>query len=307
VPDALAAYNEGACWHRADGDLLLVGNGWFTAAVDRKSGLLREVRNQISGQKYRIAHDQTTAVVTVNQSAAREWSTDGNTEHRFDVSYGRPRDDSDDFQLRLSERLEDLTVTIVYTLRPNWFWIERQLELDANGQPFKLDRIVYGRVGVPETTSRVLELGKFDRPRLQSRGAGGVFCGVGFWFYSVDPDGLYFNGEDERPRHDFTSEPWYVGMFQSEADEPWPGWLWYKTFLEWRKAEHDREPSWCYWNAGWGQWGLDINNPAAPPYIDLAARLGVRNICFGSGGSGQGINEYIHLAESDAVTKQNID
>jgi hypothetical protein len=306
VPDALAVRRGSACWQRVDGELLVIGNDWFSAAVDRRSGLLREIEDRTSGNKYNIDDDQTGVVLRIGESAPREWSADGRGKHRFEVSFGPGPDDSNDFQLRFTERLEGLIVTIVYSLRPDQFWLQRRLKIDTGAQPFQIDRTKYGRLNVSGTKSRVLELGRFDRPRLQARNEGGVFGGVGFWYYSVDSDGLYFNGEDTRSLTHFTSEPWYVGVFQSEPGEPWAGWLWYKTFLEWRKAEHDRQPNWCYWNAGWGQWGLDINDRSAPPYVDLAARLGVRSICFGSGSGGLGIDQYIHLAESDAVTKQNM-
>jgi hypothetical protein len=306
VPDALAAPPGKECWQRSDGDLLLVGNDLIIAAIDRKSGVLREIQNRTKGSKYPIVGDQMGIVLRVNGAAPREWLADGNTEHQFDVSFGPQQADPQEHQLRLTEQLEKLSTTIVYTLRPDRFWIERRLEIDADGQPLEIDRTVYGSLKIPDATSRELEIGRFDRPRIESQGEGGVFGGVGFWHYQVDANGLYFNGEDTRSLPRFTSEPWYVGVFETEPGEPWAGWLWYKTFLERRKAEHDRQPSWCYWNAGWGQWGIDIYHPAARPYIDLAARLGVRSICFGSGSQGPDIDEYIELAKSDSTTRQNL-
>src|SRR5688572_17400946 len=85
VPDALAARPGKECWQRSDGELLLVGNELISAAIDRKSGLLREIHNRANGSKYPIESDQTGVVLRVNGAAPREWLADGHTEHQFDI------------------------------------------------------------------------------------------------------------------------------------------------------------------------------------------------------------------------------
>ena len=121
---------------------------------------------------------------------------------------------------------------------------------------------------------------------------------MGWWFYQVAEDGSYENtdmGQDLSSP--FTSAPWYVGVFQNEAGEPFPGWLWYRHFLDRRKKNQDCRKSFSYWNAGWGQWGIDIDDPSAAPYIRLASELGIEGIAFGSGLRGKGLRAYAQLAQ----------
>jgi hypothetical protein len=168
-------------------------------------------------------------------------------------------------------------------------------------------RLVYGRGEVRQATIRTLELGRFDRPRLISAGNGGIFAGVGWWFYSVGDDGVYqSNDMDFDAAETFLSEPWYVGVFATEPDEPYPGWHCYRAFLEQRKREHDKQRSWSMWNAGWGQWGIDVDDPAGPDYIALAGRLGLKHFGFGSGLFGKGPAESVRLARETESGRRNL-
>src|SRR5690606_1696167 len=140
-----------------------------------------------------------------------------------------------------------VSVTIAYELEADNFWVDRRLLVDGGKAIY--DHLSYGKAAVPGGGIKSLELGKFDAPRLVSTGKGGIFAGVGWWFYDVE-NGLYQNNamnfETEDP---FTSEPWYLGVFQPEEGEPYPGWFWYRTFLVERKLEHDQQRTYAIWNA----------------------------------------------------------
>jgi hypothetical protein len=136
---------------------------------------------------------------------------------------------------------------------------------------------------------------------------GGVFAGVAWWFYTVDDDGVYQNKDMAYTAPGrFESEPWYVGVFDKEAGEPFPGWLWYKSFLELRKLAHDKQRSWSYWNGGWGQYGIEVDQPRAETFIELAHKIGIRGFVFGSGNSGKGATGYVELARTDTTAKMNL-
>lgn len=95
----------------------------------------------------------------------------------------------------------------------------------------------------------------------------------------MDTNGLYQNASmDYLCSGRFESQPWYIGVFAAEEGEPYQGWLWCKNFLELRKLIHDKQSTWCHWNAGWGQWGIDIDDPSGAPYIEVAHKLGVRGL-----------------------------
>jgi hypothetical protein len=60
------------------------------------------------------------------------------------------------------------------------------------------------------------------------------------------------------------------------------------------------------WNAGWGQWGIDIDDPSAAEYLELMSRLGIDGVIFGSGGFGRGIAEYTDLVAGDERAQANL-
>jgi len=208
----------------------------------------------------------------------------------------------------LEVKAKGLIITITYLIQRYQFWVERRIAVQSGQRQIEFNHLVYGRLNVPDGSIRLLKLGKFDRPRIVSVDDSGIFGGVGWWFYSVDSNGVYYNDDMAYTVQDcFESEPWYLGVSSAEAGEPFCGWLWYKNFLRMRKVAYDKQPSWCYWNAGWGQWGIDINDASAQPYIELAHRLGIRGIAFGSGGQGLGISKYIELASTNKVVKGNLE
>ena len=305
VPPKLSRLLDQGCKVRQQGAVIALENDYLTVEISGKSGVIKSVINKTAGQKYSLTDDQVGFDVTIGDSdEIFKWIARQDKEHSFDVKLNQTPEVSN---VALTTKAKGLIITITYLIQRNQFWLERQIAVESGPRQIEFDRLVYGKLDVAGGSLRILELGKFDRPLLVSVDDGGVFGGVGWWFYSVDSNGVYHNSDMAYTvRRRFESEPWYLGVFGAEADEPFPGWLWYKNFLRMRKIDYDKQLSWCYWNAGWGQWGIDINDASAQPYIELAHRLGVRGIAFGSGGAGLGISKYIELASTNTVVKENL-
>jgi hypothetical protein len=70
-----------------------------------------------------------------------------------------------------------------------------------------------------------------------------------------------------------------------------------------RKREIDRQPSWSYWNLGWGQWGVEMDDPVADRCVELATHMGVGGMVFGSGAAGAGV-DAVHRLASQGVRAQ---
>jgi hypothetical protein len=210
--------------------------------------------------------------------------------------------------VRLEEEIAGNKAAVVYRLRQDWFWVERHLEFESKaGDQAVLDGVVYGKLAMADGKEQVLSLGKFDRPRLLTVNKGGVFAGLGWWFYTVDKDGVYRNDNAAYPLSGrYVSEPWYAGVYATEAGEPFPGWLWYKTYLHVKKEQTDKQPWWAEWNGGWGQWGLNIEDAATKPYIELAQKLGLKTLLVGGGLGGYGTPRYVELAKTSEPAKANI-
>lgn len=302
VPGQLQALAEERVSVELQGDTIRLGNGYLSVAVSAVAGTVTSVTNRLTEETFSISGDQAGVSVRAD-GRAREWMVRGGTVRHF---VAQVEASPEVCRVILSEKAEGFTFSVAYRLQRNHFWIERRVCVEHDGE-YELDRIAYGKLHVEGADERVLELGKFDQPRLVTCGNGGLFAGVAWWFYSVDERGVYQNSDmGFAAQGRFESEPWYLGVLRAEHGEPYTGWLWYRSFLEQRKAEYDKQASWCYWNGGWGQWGIDVDDASAPRYLELAHRLGIRSFAFGGGLVGKGIPAYVGLIQESEVAKENI-
>jgi hypothetical protein len=279
-------------------------NGYLVAEISSTEGVLAAITNKLTGRRYTLVDDQVG--VTMKDEAGMEftWLARPSGVRHFSAAVDRRAEAA---TLTLTDIVGEMHIAICYTLRQDQFWIQRRIVVTSSKPQTRFDRLIYGKLAVPKVQPHILKLGKFDKPRLLSKENGGVFAGVAWWFYDVTEDGLYQNADMKyTTAGSFESEPWYVGVFQTEPGEPYPGWLWYKTFLQMRKDEYDKQKSWSYWNAGWGQWGIEVNDPAAPSYIELMHEMGVRGVCFGSGETGIGLDKSVELARTDANVRNSL-
>ena len=282
----------------------MLENDYLSLGISPRSGMIDAVGNKLTGGSYCLEEDQMGFVATDSEGKEVGWFADGSTDMRFGIGLDCT---SEAATVSLKTDVKGIAVAITYTLRHDRFWVERRMAVDAGGLEIEFDRMVYGKLACVDGETRVLGLGTFDRPRLISVGEGGVFGGVAWWFCSSTDGGVYHHEDMAyRSSRRFECEPWYVGVFQDEPDEPFPGWLWYRTYLEIRQATEDKERSWCWWNAGWGHWGIGIEDPSLLPYIDLAHRLGLRSILVGGGLRGHGTDRSIELARTDEHARKNI-
>ena len=293
-----------ACFARQHDGGIILGNAFLEVQVSPASGVVTAVTNRLTGRPCTLEGDQLGFVARSGTDRELEWLARQDRPHQFTVAVSALPSAS---SVVLEETRDQVTVAITYKIRRDQFWIEREMAVNGPQRGIEFDRVAYGKLAIPGGQVKVLEPGKFDRPRLVSLDRGGLFAGVGGWFYSVDSDGVYGNTKMAyvAPGR-LDSEPWYLGVFEDEEAEPYPGWLWYKTFLYLRKIAHDKQSSSCEWNAGWGQWGIDIDNPAATPYIELARKLGVHVIAFGDDAMGKGMPAYAELALTSPVVKTNL-
>lgn len=294
----------GNCFARQTAGALQLGNDFLEVGISPATGVLTLVSDKLNARQYALAGDQTGFLLWPETERKLEWRASADSAHAFQTTLA---DRPEASHAALVDTADDFTVTITYSIRKDQFWVQRRIAVESQRTPLRFERLVYGKLETPGGRVNVLELGKFDRPRLVSLDRGGLFAGVGWWFYTVDSDSVYQNTGMAYSTHErFESEPWYLGVFAAEDGEPYPGWLWYKTFLELRKTAHDRQSSWCYWNAGWGQWGIDFDDPSAPAYIELAHQLGARGIAFGSGIAGRGLPAYTRAARDSETAKRNL-
>lgn len=305
VPDRLSALLGQGCRVKQKDSLLLLENDYLGVEISRRSGLITAVVNKVVDRRYPIIGDEAGFQVRPPGGSLYEWQTTAATSYEWEVTVAQTPELA---HAALRVKTDAGEVELLYRIRRDQFWIERSYSVLKETQPTEFERIVYGNLDIPEAQVRILELGKFDRPRLVLVGEqGGVFAGVGWWFYQVDETGTYLNEQmSYRCDSRFESEPYYLGVFAAEQGEPYPGWLWYRTYLQQRKMADDRQPAWSYWNAGWGQWGIDIDDTSAPEYLELIHRLGIRGIAFGSGGGGKGLPAYVRLALTQDTARNNL-
>ncbi len=313
-PPLLAARKPYKCTARSTKDKIFLANGCLEAQVSAETGVITRLKNKLTGQTFEIQGDQVGFALMEEKGElegkqgpdrkATAWYARAGEKQVFQVSVVS---DASGATAELRHRTGGLDIGLVYQLRDSDFWIERQLTLESATE-LNLDSLDYGRALVPDSNPRELELGKFDRPALLAVGKEGVFTGVGWWFYTVTRDRIYRNSEMQyRSGSKFESEPWYLGVFVAEEGEPYAGWLWYKQFLQQRKLAADSLPFSACWNAGFGQWGIDIDSPAVVDFVPLVAGLGIRQIGFGGGLRHPAIAEYVALIRSSPLARSNLE
>jgi len=304
VPDDAVARRRQPCRVRRDNGEIVLSNGFLAAHVGASDGVVRAVVNKLTGQTHVLVGD----VVGFAAAAAGrkiEWSAGRGESAVLTVEI---EESPAAVSARFSTEVGGLGVAIVYRLERRRFWLERHLEVrpPAPGEEVTYDRLLYGKLDSPGSARRVLELGRFDRPALAGFEGGGLFAGVGWWFYSLDAAGVYRNDEmNFATPEPFAGEPWHLGVFRREAGEPWDGWLWYRHFLQLRKDTHDKHTHYSHWNLGWGHWSLELDDDA-DACLDLAGRIGIRGVLFGGGMAGKGVREYIRLAKDSPAARKNI-
>ncbi|WP_428939076.1 hypothetical protein [Fontivita pretiosa] len=290
---------------RRDRDQLQLSNAFLTVEISESKGTVLAIVNHLTSRRYVLSGDVIGATI-ITGAGKLEW-----TDRRLtSVADAQPHGDQRLARIVLEQQLQQgLSIRVTYTLHADEHWLQRQISIDSGDAKPVIDRLIYGSAEIDGGRPRVLELGRFDRPRIISvADDGGTFAGVGHWFYQVRDDGTFQN-QQMGWKHNggvFDAEPFYLGVFASEPGEPYPGWMWYRGFLERRKASAARHATWFSWNAGWGQWGVDIDDPVVPAYLKRMAELGIDGVIFGSGGLGKGIDGFIKLAKTDATTQANL-
>ena len=285
---------------------IVLSNGFLSLRICRNRGIALSIENRLSGQSYDFVDDQVGVRAIDGSDGTCGWmgSNEPSEAPKLIVSQ-----DNSTARVSLTSEYGDMQFSIVYQLGKDRFWVERRLQVECNRDDAQVAEIIYGRLSVAGASTRALQLGQFDRPLLLSVPGkkGGLFGGVLWWFYSVDDFGIYRNTDMDYPvNHRYESEPWYIGVFCDEEGDPFPGWLWYKCFLQKCKDEHDSRKSYSCWNAGWGQWGIEPDDLSALDYVALMQRLGVQGVVFGGGASGKGAEAYVQLAASCPATRKTL-
>jgi hypothetical protein len=301
MPPAFSGSARHGCGVVTNETSLVLHNGFMAVEISRKSALISSIENKLTGERLPIERDQAGFTFAAPDGLRVEWLAGRSSGHRFSM-YIKSNPEECVALLSTDPGSGATKVTFVYSLKQGQFWVERRLSV--TGGDMRFDRLVYGGAEVPGGSVKELKLGKFDTPRLISSGAGGVFAGVGWWFYEVR-DGLYQNtGMDYQAAGRFEAEPWYLGVFKPEPGEPYPGWFWYKTFLSERKLAYDKQRSYALWNARSGYSFLPISNPDLLNFVGTAEKVGLDGITTGEV---RGLVKGTHLAATNRTARRIID
>lgn len=302
VPDALSRFASGGSRVEARGERIILSNGYLEAEISASTGIVLGIRNRLTGERHRIDGDRTGFSFTRKPGGTVTWSASGETRRSFET------DPQMSPQGMAAVVLTDhvagdapATVRIRYSLAPDAFWVERQLSVEAGDVVY--GTLDYGAGKIEGADVHELKLGKYDAPRLLLTDKGGVFEGVGWWFYEV-ADGVYRNtAMDYATSGTFEAEPWYIGVLKPESGEPYPGWLWYKTFLAQRKRTHDKQRDYVLWNARSGYDFRPITDPAILAFVDTAESIGLDGVTTGEV---RGVGPESHRAASDPAARRVI-
>ena len=301
VPTAFERYGQQPCHVFQKKEIITLSNGFVSFGISASSGLILVVENKLTGERHPIRSDETGFSFTNEKGEKIEWLARKEADQKFEVKFERS---GRECKVILTIKSTDgsARTTLLYTLKKNQFWVERRLSVESGKA--KYDRLIYGGAEIPNGKINELKLGKFDSPRIISAGKGGFFCGVGWWFYEVN-GGVYQNGGmDFQSEGRFDAEPWYVGVFQPEPGEAYPGWFWYKTFLSERKLAHDKQRSYSLWNARSGYSFQPINNPDLLNFVGTAKAIGLQGITTGEV---RGLANGTKLAATDPIARKVID
>lgn len=282
---------------------ILLENGYLSVLISPESGVITSVQNKLTGERHPISSDQAGVSFTTATGKVDWFASDGLSQE-FDVRLVQESEDACGVALTAKTQDDSATIVMNYRLAKDQFWVERRLSVDSGRDQVSYDRLDYGRADVPGGTVKTLKLGKFDSPRLVTAGDGGLFAGVGWWFYEVE-DGLYQNtGMNYETTGRLDAEPWYLGVFQSEEGEPYPGWLWYRTFLQERKLAYDKQRSYSIWNARSGYDFRPISDPNILTFVNTASAIGLDGVSTGLAGR---IVEETERAATDPTARKVVD
>jgi hypothetical protein len=301
LPEQLAPLSKGTCHASQNRSVLRLENGLISVEINGTSGIISKIENKANAEQYPIRDDEAGISFATKTGEKIEWLAREGIRRNFDVKLENSVGES---RIALTTEIanEPDLVTLTYSLKKNQFWIERRLSIES--AEAKYDQLTYGAANIHGGKINELKLGKFDSPRIISAGKGGIFCGVGWWFYEVE-NGVYQNtGMNFQTEGRFDAEPWYVGVFQPEAGEPYPGWFWYKTFLSERKLAHDKQRSYSLWNARSGYSFQPINNPDLLNFVGTAKAIGLKGITTGEV---RGLAKGTKLAATDPIARKVID
>lgn len=281
--------------------VIVLSNRWLSVEVSAATGVITEIRNHLTSEDYPVRGDETGCSFVNARGLKVHWYARDGEVKKFEIKVNL-RERNGCSAILTTTAKDGSRVSLTYTLEDNQFWLERRFAID--GGEAEYDELHYGKAEVPGGTTKDLKLGKFDAPRLVSSGRGGVFCGVGWWYYEVK-DGVYQNANMQcRTARRFESEPWYIGVFRPEAGEPYSGWLWYKTFLQERKLAYDKQRSYFLWNTRSGYDFVPIDDSALLQYVPITTQLGLNGLTTGIV---RGLENGIDLASTNALARKNID
>lgn len=160
-----------------------LSNGFLVVEIDTRDGLIAALENKLTGERNDYAGDEAGFSFTEAAGRPIAWQARAGLEQQFEVEIAD--DEATGAQLVLSTRTGDgaAQVRLHYQLERGRFWIERRLSVETGAVTY--NTLTYGGVRVPNAEVRELKLGKFDAPRLVKIGKGGLFAGVGWWFYET--------------------------------------------------------------------------------------------------------------------------
>lgn len=278
VPDEFSRRAAGPARAAQSADDVTLANDFLTVHISRREGVIFAIENKLTGETHVVTNDHTGFAFHDSAGNRVVWQAGRGAGHDFHAELS---DEGQEARVTLATSTSDgrAQVRLQYVLAAAAFWVERRISVDAGAATY--GELIYGAATVPEASVREVKLGKFDTPRLIQAGRGGLFAGVGWWFYEV-ADGSYRNTRmDYATTGRFDAEPWYVGVFQPEAGEPYAGWLWYKTFLGERKLAHDKRRSYFLWNARSGYDFRPISDPNILDYVGTAEAIGLNGVTTG--------------------------
>ncbi|MGW8180108.1 MAG: hypothetical protein ACWGQW_15315, partial [bacterium] len=213
VPARLFQSTGTGCSVDEDVDNFTISNRYLAVVISKNTGLAVGLANRVVNASYKLVDDDAGYRIkpTGAQPPCEWWAVSPQAKKPA----ARVEQTHESAVLLLNSRVDGIDIELAYVIRNDQFWVERRLSIKKETELGHLDRLVYGRLNVPEGKSRVLELGRFDRPLLVEIGTdGGLFAGVGWWFYQVDTSGRYLNQDmDYECGREFRGEPWYLSVF----------------------------------------------------------------------------------------------
>ncbi|MBI3986337.1 MAG: hypothetical protein HY343_05430, partial [Lentisphaerae bacterium] len=163
VPTRLSLGGEQGCSARVQGDSVFLSNGYLAAEIPLRMATIRSIRNKITNQTFALNGDQTGFAAAVDGGETVAWSAGADAPGDFSAQTAEGPDAA---SVVFTARAGTLSIAVSYEIRREHFWLERRLAVEGGAHRLDFDRLVYGRLDVSGSHARILELGKFDCPRL---------------------------------------------------------------------------------------------------------------------------------------------